>query len=147
MYVAGSADDVSGYENGTKALFDLSVNTERYLLTFENANHNAGAPMPAPVETWQPSEVLPFVPFEHYADAVWDNVRMNNIAQHFVTAFFAKYLLGDAEMDDYLDLVEHASDGIWSVDDEGNLNEDHSYWTGFQNRTAVGLRFEQAKPE
>ena len=53
MFMAGSADDVSGYENGTKAIYDLTTNAERYLLTFENANHNAAAPMPAPIETWQ----------------------------------------------------------------------------------------------
>ncbi len=147
MFVAGSADDVSGYENGTKAIYDLSVNAERYLLTLENANHNSGAGMPAPVETWQPSEVLPFTPFEHYADAVWDTTRMNNIAQHFATAFFDKYLKQNESMNEYLDLVENAKDGVWSLDEEGNPTEEHSYWKGFPERTALGLSFMQAKPE
>ena len=65
-----------GYENGTKAIFEASVNTERYLLTFEYANHNAGAPMPPPAESWKPSEHIDFIPFDHYADPVWDSVRM-----------------------------------------------------------------------
>lgn len=147
MFVAGSADDVSGYENGSKAIFDLSINAERYLLTFENANHNAGAPIPAPVETWQVSENLPFVPFEHYADAVWDNVRMNNIAQHFATAFFGKYVKQDAAMDAYLDLLEHAKDGVWALDDVGKPQPEHSYWKGFPNRTAVGLSLMHKLPE
>ncbi|MEM9107826.1 MAG: dienelactone hydrolase, partial [Pseudomonadota bacterium] len=76
FYISGSDDDVSGYENGTKAIFEGSTNTDRYLLTFQYANHNAGAPMPAPAESWQPSEHIDFIPFDHYADAVWDNVRM-----------------------------------------------------------------------
>ena len=50
LFVAGSADDVSGYEKGTRALFERAVNAERYLLTFVNANHNAAAPYPAPAE-------------------------------------------------------------------------------------------------
>ncbi len=147
MYVAGSVDDVSGYENGVKAMYDLSVNAERFLLTFENANHNAGAPVEAPIETWQPSETLPFVPFEHYADAVWDTTRMNNIAQHFATAFFAKYVKQDEAMGDYLDLVENAKDGVWAVDDAGEEQDDHSYWKGFANRTAVGLSLMHDMPE
>ena len=147
MFVAGSKDDVSGYENGTKAIYDHSVNAERYLLTLENANHNAGAGMEAPVETWEPSETLPFTPFEHYADAVWDTTRMNNIAQHFSTAFFGKYIMQDESMNDYLDLVENAADGVWSVNDDGEEQEDHNYWKGFPNRTALGLSLMQEMPE
>ena len=48
LFVAGSADDVSGYENGTRAIFRGAVNADRYLLTFLNAGHNAAAPIPAP---------------------------------------------------------------------------------------------------
>jgi len=147
MFVSGDADDVSGYENGTKVIYDLSINTERYLLTFENANHNAGAGMEAPVETWQPSETLPFVPFEHYADAVWDTTRLNNISQHFATAFFGKYIKQDEAMNDYLDLVENAQDGVWSVNDAGEEQDDHSYWKGFPNRTAIGISLMQEIPE
>lgn len=50
FFVAGSLDDVSGYEKGTRKIYTDSINSDRYLLTFENANHNAGAPMPAPAE-------------------------------------------------------------------------------------------------
>ena len=41
LFVAGSADDVAGYEKGTKAIYQAAVNADRYLLTFVNANHNA----------------------------------------------------------------------------------------------------------
>ncbi len=44
-----------------------------------NANHNAAAPIPAPVEGYAVNESLGWAPFEHYADPVWDTVRMNNI--------------------------------------------------------------------
>ena len=52
LFVAGSVDDVAGYEKGTKAIYQQAVNADRYLLTFVNANHNAGAPIPAPAETY-----------------------------------------------------------------------------------------------
>ena len=49
------------------------MNADRYLLTFVNANHNAGAPIPAPAETYASSE-RKSPAFTHYADAVWDTV-------------------------------------------------------------------------
>ena len=110
------------------------------------ANHNAGAPMPAPRETWLPVSTLKFIPAEHYADAVWDNTRMNNIAGHFATAFLAKYMKNDSAMDAYLNLVENAKDGKLSVDANGAPKADNTYWKGFPARSAVGLRLEQRKP-
>ena len=139
MLIAGGIDDVSVYD-AIRGIFDDATGTTRHLLTFESANHNAGAPMPAPQESYFFSETLGWSPFEHYADAVWDNVRMNNIAQHFVTAFLDAELKG-ADTGAYLDLVPVAEDGVWSMD-EGVMQDDHSYWRGFPNRTAAGLRFE-----
>ena len=146
FYMAGSVDDVSGYEEGVKALYDETVNAERYLLTFENANHNAAAPIPAPAESWAISDKLGYAPFDHYADPVWDTVRMNNIAQHFVTAFFGEHVKGDEAMGDYLDLVENASDGLIARDDAGEPTQEHTYWKGFADRTAAGLSLMQAAP-
>ena len=146
FYIAGSADDVSGYAPGVRNIYENTVNAPHYLLTFENANHNAGAPIPAPKETWKYSEKLHFIPAEHYHDAVWDNVRMNNISQHFVTAFFDKYLKNDGSKDAYLNMTENARDGKWSVAKDGSNNTDHTYWKGFPARTAIGLRLEHKEP-
>ena len=44
---------------------------------------------------------------------------MNNIAQHFVTAFLGKHLKGDASMADYLDLVEDAASGVYAKNEDG----------------------------
>ena len=97
LFVAGSVDDVAGYEKGTKAIYQGAVNADRYLLTFVNANHNAAAPIPAPAETYAAAEAGKPAAFAHYADAVWDTVRMNNILDHFATAYFDLYLKGDQE--------------------------------------------------
>lgn len=146
LYIAGSIDDVSGYSPGVRNIFEASVNAPRYLLTFENANHNAGAPMPAPAETWARVPHMPIPAAMHYMDPVWDSVRMNNITQHFVTAFLGRHLRNDAAMGAYLQLVEHARDGRWSVEPNGTLKADHTFWKGFQRRQAAGLRLEFRPP-
>jgi len=145
LLVAGSSDDVSVYET-IRLIFDETIGTTRHLLTFENANHNAAAPMPAPAESWTPVETLDFVPFEHYADPVWDSVRMNNILQHFATAFLDLHLKGDSGKAAYLDLVPNGADGIIALDEGGAPTEDHTHWLGFAPRAAVGLSFE-TKPK
>ena len=140
MIVAGSVDDVSVYD-AIRRIHEGATGTTRHLLTFENANHNAGAPMPAPAESWTFPEALGWSPWEHYGDAVWDTVRMNNVSAHFVTAFLDEHLKG--ETGPWLDLVPVAADGVWSMGEDGvTPTEEHSYWAGFPNRTAVGLRFE-----
>ena len=125
LFVAGSVDSVAGYERGTKAIFNGAVNADRYLLTFLNANHNAGAPIPPPVETYGSSA------FTHYADAVWDNVRMNNILDHFATVFFDLHLKGDREKQSYLDLIPEPGEGTWK---------------GFRARMAIGLTLQHGTP-
>ena len=42
----------------------------------------------------------------------------------------------------FFDLTPVATEGVWSVDENGDETEEHTYWTGFPNRTAAGLRFE-----
>ena len=146
FFIAGSLDDVSGYAPGVRNIFESSTHSPRYLLTFENANHNAGAPIPAPREVWGTLTKASANAQDHYTDAVWDNVRMNNIAQHFVTAFLGKYLLQDPAMDDYLSVREYAREGAWSTTDTGLRKSDHTYWKGFAQRSAVGLRLEHIAP-
>ncbi len=141
LLIAGSQDDVSVYD-AIRQIFDETTGTDRHLLTFNHANHNAAAPMPAPEESWQPVETLDFVPFEHYADAVWNNVRMNNITQHFATAFMDLHLKDEAEKAAYFDLVPNSDDGVQSLNEDGTPKDDDTYWEGFPARTAKGLRFE-----
>jgi hypothetical protein len=96
------------------------------LLTFNDANHNAAAPIPAPAETYAYSETLKSFPFTHYADAVWDTTRMNNILDHFATAYFDLYVKGESDKKTYFDTT-------------GPLK-------GFKPRTAIGLTLEHLEP-
>mgnify|MGYP000595580086 CR=1 FL=1 len=132
FFISGSVDDVSGYETGTKLIYQKAINTDRYLLTFENGNHNSAAPIPAPIEAWTAAyNDGKSLAYSHYSDPVWDQLRMNNITQHFVTAYFGKMLKNNTDMDAYLNLTPNANDG-----------KDDSQWKGFQARTAKGLKLE-----
>lgn len=147
LFVAGSEDDVSEYETGVRAIWENVNTVESALLTYVNAGHNAGAPMPAPKESYYFNEDKGFNISEHYSDAVWDTVRMNNILQHFTTAWLNEKLKGDVEAGSYLDLTESSNDGVWSVDEGGRPVDEHSYWKGFPEGTAKGLRFEVKRPQ
>lgn len=134
LMMGGTLDEVSKYEDGIRRIFEGATNADRYLLTFQGAGHNAGAPMPPPDEA---TEGGPGSPFEHYADFVWDNVRMNNVAQHFVTAFLGLHLKGDEAMAPYL-----AVDGGDWTEPAGDRA-----WMGFGERTTRGLVFEHLTAE
>jgi predicted dienelactone hydrolase len=121
LWLAGSVDDVSGYDN-IRATWQGATGVDRTLLTFENANHNAAAPMPAPLEAQAVDPKTGATMANHYIDAVWDNVRMNNIAEHYITAWLGKYLKSDESMDAYFDPAA---------------------WKGFPPRTAKGLKIER----
>jgi hypothetical protein len=126
LFVAGSMDDISGYEKGTKALYEGAINSDRYLLTYLNARHNV-APNPPPVESLQPG--LHLDEYLRYADSVWDLRRINNINQHFVTAFLGVHL---KQMDSYKSFLEIA--------------EPTKEWPGFKSRTSVGLQLDHKSP-
>ena len=118
--VAGDQDDISGYEKGIKAVYDGAVNANRYLLTYINARHNV-APNPPPAESFQKGMHLD--EYLRYAEPAWDQRRINNINQHFVTAFLGIHLKGK-DYSPYLDLSEDSLEETWK---------------GFKPRTSIGL--------
>jgi predicted dienelactone hydrolase len=142
MFMAGSVDETAGYTTGVRSIFESAINSDRYLLTFLNAGHNAIAPIPLPVEIHESEDQAGAF---HYTDAVWDSVRSSNIMFHFATAFLDLHLKGDTSRSRYLDLVTAAQDGIWSVEDD-QPTEAHSYWAGFPRYSARGLVLEHLQP-
>lgn len=140
LLVAGDADTTSGYHEGVREIFRLAVNSERYLLTFENAGHNAAAPIPLPVEL---SAMGNLAAASHYLDPVWDTVRMNNILNHFATAFLDLHLKQQVDRRSYLEVTPRASDGRHSMDEQGAALADHSYWKGFPPGSGIGLILEK----
>ena len=139
FYLAGDHDTVSGYQKGVRAIYDAALNSERYLLTYKNAGHNAGAPIPVPQEILDSASGLGA---DHYIDPVWDNVRMNNVMAHFVTAYFNLYLKGDTAMLEYLNVYPDGAGAKYAVKN-GQTEKTHNYWPGFDEGTAVGLKLER----
>lgn len=141
LFIAGSDDRTSLYENGIRKIWEGATGVDRALLTFEGGGHNTVAPIPAPVESFAAGVS------GHYTDPVWDTVFMNNVGQHFVTAWMDNELKGNSVMQRYLDLQSNGSDGVWSVDANGAFTDDHTYWFGFPKGAAKGLRYEVLNAE
>lgn len=130
LFVAGDQDSTSGYENGTRLIFEEAANADRYLLTFRDARHNV-APNPPPAEAYgNPVE------FTHFSEPVWDAARRNNIVQHFVTAFLGIHLKGE-DYGRYLDVTP----------EDANDSTEEAFWEGFGGPGAVlGLIMEHRAP-
>lgn len=120
FFIAGSEDDISGYEKGIKAIYSGTVNADRYLLTYKNARHNI-APNPAPKESLAPG--LHIDEYYRYAEPSWDQRKLNNINQHFITAFLGLHLK-NKDYQRYLDIQENSND---------------KDWTGFKPRSSTGM--------
>ena len=152
LIIAGDQDPTAGYSPGVRNIYEACISSDRYLLTFENASHHIGGP-PAPFESWAPIKDLPITPIEylisaeHYIDPVWENTRLNNITQHFITAFLGKYLNWSEELESYLDLIQKSKDGRWSTNLDGSYKSDHTYWKGFKKGKAIGLNMEHLSPD
>jgi len=120
LFIDGDQDDVSGYEEGVRKAFEGAVNSERYLLVFENARHNVGGNPPPPEALGK------FTARAFFDELVWRKDRISAINQHFITAFLDLYLKGDEGRREYLDLP---------VKSPGR----DQTWKGFQPRWALGL--------
>jgi predicted dienelactone hydrolase len=121
LFIAGDQDDVSGFEQGTRKAFQRAVNSDRYLLVFENARHNVGGNPPPPEALGN------FNTRAFFEEPVWRKDRIAAINQHFITAFLDLYVKGDATRREYLDLPMQSGD--------------RPAWKGFQPRWALGLQW------
>lgn len=142
LFIVGSQDDVSGYEQGVEKAFEGAVNSERYMLVYENARHNVGGNPPPPEALGN------FNTRAFFDEPVWRKDRITAINQHFVTAFLDLYLKGDESRREYLNLFTRSNDGKWPVAigqltggafSTGADKDGNRYWKGFQRRWAVGL--------
>jgi predicted dienelactone hydrolase len=132
LFVSGDQDDVAGYQDGVLPLFQGAIHAERYLLTYVGGRHNS-APNPPSPAMWSN-----FDDFQSYAEPVWDSRRINNINQHFVTAFLGIHLK-QQPLQAYLDLPPLAADGT--------IQPDPGLWKGFPKRAALGLEWRALKAQ
>jgi predicted dienelactone hydrolase len=141
LFIVGNQDDVSGYDNGVRKAFQNAVNSERFMLVYDNARHNVGGNPPPP------EAMASFAARAFFEEPVWRKDRIASINQHFVSAFLDLYLK-HAERMDYLLLPEKSDDGKWTgggrganagAYSTGTDADGNRYWKGFQRRWAVGL--------
>jgi predicted dienelactone hydrolase len=149
LLVDGNNDDIAGYPEGVRWIYDNLKSTDRFLLTFENARHNiVGVEAP-------PAAYGSYGLVEKWDEPVWRKDRIEAIDDHFVVAFLDRYLRNDAGMDGYLHPpTVHSNDGVWPPArgaDAGSPFAGHDaasaqYWKGFQRRWALGLELEHLSP-
>lgn len=120
FFVAGNLDDISGYEDGTRAMYKGVQNTDRYLLTYFNARHNIAPNAPPAASLLNAAYAKDY---EHYSEPSWNERRINNINQHFVTAFLGVHL----QHKDYYKYLQ--------VQEQSNEKP----WTGFKPRSSTGM--------
>ncbi len=145
LLIQGDADRTVDYQTGALADFENARNSDRYLLTYRQAGHSiALSPAPAQMRSslWD---------LDWFEDPIWRQDRVNAINLHFITAFLAINLKGNASMSSFLDVpVEIASDGVWNApagtpwgaySPGGN---GITLWKGFQRRHAQGMTLRHA---
>lgn len=129
LFIAGEEDDVSGYENGVKKLFDETGAKHKYLMVYENARHNI-APHPAPKVAYDSELGL-----GHYFEPAWSTETLNRINKHMILAFLNYHVKGDSQSGDMLPKRENLTQ---TKQADGKLN---APWPGFQNRFGTGVLF------
>jgi alpha-beta hydrolase superfamily lysophospholipase len=148
LFVAGDHDDVSGFQDGIRSLFQEAAGSNRWLLVYQNARHNVGGyPLPAIA-----NQVLELQPF--FVDPVWRIGRIQAVNRHFVTAFLDLMLKADATRRTYLEPpTTRSNDGRWPVENPFDLTDpmaDSSaapgFWPGFRRRSALGLELMHLVP-
>jgi predicted dienelactone hydrolase len=129
LYVVGDQDDVSGYENGVKKLFEQTGAEDKYMLVYENARHNV-APHPAPSVAYDTDEEL-----GHYFEPSWSNETLNRINNHMALAFLDCYVKGITHSCDYLPTRQSSTQTKGA---DGKLS---APWPGFKHRWGTGMKF------
>jgi predicted dienelactone hydrolase len=124
MIIAGDQDDISGYAEGIRWVFDHATSSERHLLLYRNARHNVGG-NPVPEEAKGSFQYR-----EMFEEPVWRHDRVNAINQHFITAFLNRHLKNDSAAAAFL---EPPAEG--------------SAWPGFQRRWALGIELQKRAAE
>lgn len=129
LYVAGEFDDVSGYENGIRKLFEATGAEDKYLLVYENARHNIVL-HPAPKVAYETELDLGF-----YHEPAWNSETINRINNHMLLAFLGCHVKDDRALCDYLPERVHSTQ---TTDENGRVVDP---WPGFKPRWGTGLQF------
>jgi dienelactone hydrolase len=145
LMISGNQDDVVDFDHGVSWIFDNLTGTDRNLLVYREARHNiAGNPVPFTAKT-------DFTTLEFFTEPVWRSERLNQINQHFITAFLDLNLKADTSKAAFLNVPNPiAAKGQWPSALGEQLGgrfageQQGAHWRGFQRRWAMGLEFHKA---
>ncbi len=145
LMIAGDQDDVVDFKAGITWAFDSLTGANRHLLIYKQARHNiAGNPVPITPD-------MDFSTLEFFSEPVWRTERINQINQHFITAFLDMTLKGDTSRAAYLDVpTSEAAQSEWPSAPGEQLGGTFASsgqpknWRGFQRRWAMGLEMRKA---
>jgi alpha-beta hydrolase superfamily lysophospholipase len=121
IWFCGTADHVVYYEQ-VHQFWKEAVNSRRFFVSYEGCGHNV-ANNPAPPE----AASMPWEIFKRWSDPVWDTRRLNDANNHFVTAFFDRFLRNEDGKQKYLVPAETGRE-----------------LTGFTEGTSAGIHLESA---
>jgi len=129
LYVAGSLDDIVGFENGVKSLFNKAGSPETMLMVYQNARHNIAA-HPAPQVAYQDD-----LDIGHHYEPSWDIETLNRINKHMSLAFLNCYV---KELDSFCSYLPVREDIAQTKLSDGKLSQT---WPGFKERWGTGVSF------
>jgi predicted dienelactone hydrolase len=129
MFVSGSEDDISGYRNGVRKLFDLTGSPDKYLMVYQNARHNIAA-HPAPQVAYDND-----LDIGHHYEPSWNIETINLINMHMSLVFLNCHIKGVESACRYLPVRERITQ---TKQADGSLS---SPWPGFKPRWGNGVRF------
>ena len=129
LYIAGSEDDIVGYEHGVKSLYSKTESPATYLMVYDNARHNIAA-HPAPRVAYQSD-----LDIGHYFEPSWKMETLNRINKHMSLAFLNCYVKEQEPACDYLPDRENIAQAKQA---DGTMSKS---WPGFKERWGTGVRF------
>ena len=145
--IAGDQDDVSGFDDGIRWVYDNATGADRHMLIYQNGRHSIGGnPEPPIADDY-------FDLTDWFNEPVWRRDRVVGINQHFITAFLNLHLKKDASAATFMNVSpERSNDGQWPIKPGGYVGGAYSggehdgkaYWKGFQRRFALGLTMKRA---
>ncbi|MFD2165776.1 alpha/beta hydrolase family protein [Thalassotalea euphylliae] len=133
LYITGDLDDISGYEQGVKKLFEQTSKEDNYLLVYNGARHNV-APHPAPSVAYANSDDL-----GHYHEPSWAQNQLNYFNQHFSLAFLNCYIKENSEGCAMLPKHQQATQ---TKQADGSMSQ---AWPGMPDRFATSMHFLSAE--
>jgi predicted dienelactone hydrolase len=137
LVMSGDQDDISGYEDGVRRIWQQMSASPRLLLTYGNARHNIGlrgapAGLPDRFEAW-----------ESFEEPVWRRDRIMDLNRHFITAFLDRHVRQDDTKAALLTPPAAAADPA-AAPAAGKAGQAGAF--GFQARWSVGVRLERLAP-